>query len=217
PAKRYATAGEMAEDLRRYLAGEPILARPTPIYERAWKWARRRPAVAALVSVCAAGAIAVLVLGGLYLDSERRAAEARELQQKELAQLEAKEAESQRERAEKEKELRDDAVRSFMRAEKNYKRAKGAVDEMLSQVGQDRLAHIPQMQEVRRELLLKALKFYEEFSEEQQGDQSLQREFARAQQRVADIRERLGEHRLAEKAYIKALDLLAKLGSKVPE
>lgn len=216
PAKRYATAGEMAEDLRRYLAGEPVLARPTPVYERAWKWARRRPAVAALVSVCVVGVLAVLVLGGLYLDSERRAAEDRELQQKELAQLEAKEAESQRDRAEKEKELRADAVRSFLRAEKNYNRARGAVDEMLSQVGQDRLAYIPQMQEVRRELLLKALKFYEEFSEEQQSDQSLQRELARAQQRVADIRERLGEHRLAEKAYIKALDLLGKLDPKQP-
>ncbi|MBI3411638.1 MAG: protein kinase [Planctomycetes bacterium] len=217
PAKRFTTAGELAEDLRRYLAGEPILARPTPLYERAWKWARRRPAVAALLSVCVVGVLAVLVLGGLYLDSERRAAEDREMQQKELAQLEAKEAESQRERAEKEKELHDDAVRNFLRAEKNYQRAKGAVDEMLSQVGQDRLAHIPQMQEIRRELLLKALKFYEEFSEEQQSDQSLQRELARAQQRVADIRERLGEHRLAEKAYRKALELLARLDSTLPE
>jgi eukaryotic-like serine/threonine-protein kinase len=51
PARRYARAEDLAEDLRRYRSGESILARPTPAWERAWKWARRRPAVAAAVTV----------------------------------------------------------------------------------------------------------------------------------------------------------------------
>ena len=41
-----ATAAALGEDLRRYLAGEPILARPVTRLERAVKWARRRPAIA---------------------------------------------------------------------------------------------------------------------------------------------------------------------------
>jgi WD40 repeat protein len=49
PARRYSDARAMAEDLRRYLAGEPVLARPTSARERLWKWVRRRPAAAALV------------------------------------------------------------------------------------------------------------------------------------------------------------------------
>ena len=46
PSRRYATAGEMAADLRRYLRGEPCRARPVGRLERAWLWARRNPALA---------------------------------------------------------------------------------------------------------------------------------------------------------------------------
>jgi WD40 repeat protein len=51
PARRYADAGALAEDLRRFRAGEPILARPAGPLERAAKWARRRPAAAAVLAV----------------------------------------------------------------------------------------------------------------------------------------------------------------------
>ncbi len=48
PARRYRSALEVAEDLERWLAGSPILARRAGGLERAIKWSRRRPAVAAL-------------------------------------------------------------------------------------------------------------------------------------------------------------------------
>jgi WD40 repeat protein/serine/threonine protein kinase/tetratricopeptide (TPR) repeat protein len=54
PARRYATADQMAEDLRRFLADEPILARRASAVERYLRWARRHPAIAVLGGVLTA-------------------------------------------------------------------------------------------------------------------------------------------------------------------
>jgi len=61
PAQRYATALELAEDLRRFQAGEPIQAQPVDWFERLAKWARRRPALAALSGGLLAAPLALIV------------------------------------------------------------------------------------------------------------------------------------------------------------
>ena len=60
--RRYESAAAFAEDLERWVEGKPILARPASPRERVIKWARRKPALAALVGVCMAAAFLVLAV-----------------------------------------------------------------------------------------------------------------------------------------------------------
>jgi WD40 repeat protein/serine/threonine protein kinase len=70
---RYATAQELADDLRRFLAGQPVRARPATAWERGVKWVRRRPATAALIAVSVAALLSLLG-GTLWHNARLRAA-----------------------------------------------------------------------------------------------------------------------------------------------
>jgi WD40 repeat protein/serine/threonine protein kinase len=74
PAKRYGRAADLADDLRRFLAGKPIQARPIPAWERVLKWARRRPTAAALVAVSSLASLLLLagLVVGIVYENERR-------------------------------------------------------------------------------------------------------------------------------------------------
>jgi serine/threonine protein kinase/tetratricopeptide (TPR) repeat protein len=75
PQKRYADTGAMAEDLRRFLTGETIQARPVSAPERGWRWCRRNPRTAALSAAVAV--LLVAVAATLTVLAVRRAREER--------------------------------------------------------------------------------------------------------------------------------------------
>jgi serine/threonine protein kinase len=193
PARRYATAEALADDLARFLRDEPIAARPVGQLERAWRWAKRRPLAAALAGVSTAAVLTLLGVG-LWYNARLREAVREEQASTAHARRQQKLAETQRQRA-----------------EANLLDARRAVDQMLTEVAQSQLARVPQMEPVRRALLQKALAFYQRFLRQTGDDPGVRLETGRAHRRVADIYVLLGQRREAEASYGQALALLGRL------
>jgi eukaryotic-like serine/threonine-protein kinase len=126
PRRRYASAQEFADELGRYMRGEPIHARPVSRSERLWRWCRRNQAVAALIAAVAVTLIAGTIVSSAFAviaNRQRDRAEAGEkLATDRLVQVKAERqrVEEQRERAEEERKKAEEerriaqAVKDFL-------------------------------------------------------------------------------------------------------
>jgi eukaryotic-like serine/threonine-protein kinase len=112
PARRYLTAQDLADDLRRFLDGQPIQARPTPLWERVLKWVRRRPAQAALLA--AGAAVLIILIVALVRETKN---------QQHLAELAQVESAREKEHTEEMRKSRDEAWHQKEIAETNQREA----------------------------------------------------------------------------------------------
>jgi hypothetical protein len=143
--RRYQTAGELADDLRRWLRGEPIPARPTGRLERTGRWCRCNPRVAALT----AALVSVLVAGVLAV-----------LWQWQRAERQAARAEDQAARADL---MRQSAEANSKEARANFQRARRAVDQFYTRFYEQGVLAVPGLEKVRQEVLGELLAYYKEF------------------------------------------------------
>ena len=152
PARRYATSQELADELSRYLRGEPILARPISSLARFWRLCLRYP----VASLAIAAAVLLLVTTAIVSTSASIV-----------------------------------TGRALAASEESLRDAMQVVEEFLTKVSEDTLLNQPGLQPVRRELLEKALAYFQKFLRQRANDPRVQRELAGAMFRVGQITELL--------------------------
>jgi serine/threonine protein kinase len=184
PAHRYQSALELADDLRRYLSGEPIRARPVGPLERAWKWARRSPALAALLGVSGLSALG-LACGVAFHNAQLRRA---------LERAEDNEAEARRQQ--------DVALDRYCNASDTLKR-------MLARLQGRGRADLSTRRQLRRALLEDSLGFYHQVLERAgDPDPAIRLDVALACQQTGTIQEELGLPGPAKENLLRAVALL---------
>jgi tetratricopeptide (TPR) repeat protein len=191
PQSRYATAQQLADDLRRFVEDRPIRARPPSLLARAAKWARRHRA--AVTATIAAAFLVVLAGAGFFFYGQQREAALR------------REAQQQRDRAEKNLQLALRAVdRIYLKyARDNYLKVGGIAARRIT----------PEVEEFLNE----AMGFYEQFAQANRDNPSVRVETVRSWDRVARVRSRLGMHDQAQVASQQAIDIAEELLSEFPD
>jgi serine/threonine-protein kinase len=198
PHRRYISAIALADDLRRWLDGRPITARPVGSAERAWRWCRRNPALAgssSAVAVVVAACVIVLTVSNSRLDASNR-------------QLDATNSELSTAFHDTEKE-RD-------RARAARKQTRDALDKMVSLVTGDSLPTQVAISPEQKTLLENALEYYEGFAAETGEDLEGRQWRAGAYSQLGFIRYRLEQWKQAVAAFVRATDLYGELAAEFP-
>ncbi|MGC4034037.1 MAG: hypothetical protein QM754_20340 [Tepidisphaeraceae bacterium] len=175
-ADRYITAGALAEDLRRFLADQPILAKPPPVTQRLSRWVRRHRALTWTTIIMGLVLMTGFAISTVLLAREQAITQAALINEK----LSTTEVEQQRQRA-----------------QKSFAEARNAVD-YFARVASTELSDDRPAPEVRREMLEAALDYYEAFLNDRRNDPSQARELEDAQKQVSEI---LSELSAIEEAY----------------
>jgi tetratricopeptide (TPR) repeat protein len=210
PAQRYASAGELAEDLRRFLDDRPVLARRASALRRGWRWCRRNRLVASLAGVTMASLVLAAAVGWVGYAKTRDALASEALRRSE--------AENATKRVEDNLELSLQAFEDIFRNMFPQDRAaafRRPVSERTPRPGQQvRLSAGP---EENVALLESVLNFYDRFAEQNATNPRLHHDAAKAYWRVWLIQQRLRQPAKAEAALERAVALYENLVQKFPE
>jgi hypothetical protein len=180
PAERYATAQELADDLRRFLDNRPVVARRPTAVDRLRQWARRHPtAVSAGVVL-----LALLSVGSLVSVALLRGEQGRTRAEQHKAETAYRQ---ERQRAEE--------------AEARFRLAKRSVDELI-RLSEEELADRPGLEGVRKRLLWSALAYYQEFVDQRRDDSAARADLLDTKRRVEKILADLAVLRAASQLYL---------------
>jgi eukaryotic-like serine/threonine-protein kinase len=192
PDRRFQTAAEVADELQRFIKGEPILSRPISRPERVWRWCRRNPIIASLSGLAATSMIiAVVSFAVAYFETDAA-------RKKVEASL-------------------DETAKAQKLSEASFQDALAAVNDFFTHVSEDRLLNEPGTEELRHELLELARDYYQRFLNRRSDDPTVRDEVALSHFRVGLIVEELDSPQAAVESYEKARDLQLALLADLPD
>ena len=202
PADRYPSALELAGEVERWLADEPVHAFVEPWSTRLSRWLRRRRTLVG--SSAAAGMVAVvsLTLATILLSAANR----REQTARQAADQQSKATQAER----------DEVARQRDRVNDRFLLARDAVAAILTNPGLKDLRSIPQAEPARRKLLETALKFHEEFIRRAAGDPTVREDAAFAHFNAGELERNLGRPEAAIQQYRQAIALLREIEAVHP-
>jgi serine/threonine-protein kinase len=192
---RYASAKELADEIQRWLADEPVSAYCEPWMVRSGRWVRHHRATMLATVAAVTMAAVCLAVATLLLSAARQ----RERQAKFLAEQNEQQAEQQRDRA------RD-----------RFVLARTAVDKYYTRVSESQELKAHGLETLRTNLLETAAEFYEKFTQEEEAGPDVQAERARAYNRLGRLYEAIGRHQEADAAFQRSLALWQQLGEEQP-
>lgn len=217
PAKRYASAGELAEDLTRYLARKPIFARPIGKPARMLRWCRRNPTGATVVGLLAILAFAGTGVALYQTEMNYRMAELNH--QKDEALIEATE---QRENAEESFKISRESDRkkgiALVEKHKALLEAEAAFDGYVKTVKNAKLLKDPRFKGLLKVLLNDALVHYQRFVDAHQDERDpvMRARLAKALYGIGIISAEKGSQDEAIRAFQQAVKIREQLVREDP-
>jgi serine/threonine-protein kinase len=216
---RYTSAQALADDLRRFLSDEPILARPVPRWERLARWCRRNPREAVLLG--AVTVLLVLVALGSLAAAYRIAQEKGEAdRQRDIAERNADGERIAREQADRNRNLAekhaDEARRARDEAGKQAQVALGTVYDVVT-TADEKLRTKAEMGPLRKELLQLAMKRLDQVARDAATSGVADRTMGVALQRMGGFYEQMGMTDREVEVYRRSLDIFHRLMREQPK
>jgi serine/threonine-protein kinase len=193
---RYASAAELAEEVKHWLGDEPVRAHREAWPARLGRWARRHRGLVQVSVALLLTAVVALAISTYAIRKKEQAAQFARNQ---------------------ERAAREQEQEARQRADRNFALARDAVDKTIGKVAENRRLREANFHGLRKDLLETAIAFYEEFVRQQSDDPELEAARGQAYGRLAFVQAEMGQREAARQGYEQMRAIFTRLSTDHPD